>query len=126
MPLGTRRVFALRLTVEDSDNVTAPVLADAVISLAVPLIVVGRAVQVSEAPDASTPNGKLPAEQFAPLAANAVAVAALPVVLPDEPETLPVTFPVRLPLNVPVVVPGSVGLVGIDSVMAPVEALAVI
>jgi hypothetical protein len=67
------------LTVEDSDNVTAPVLADAVISLAVPLIVVGRAVQVSEAPDASTPSGKLPAEQFAPLAASAVDVEALPV-----------------------------------------------
>ena len=29
-----------------------------------------------------------------------VAVAALPVVLPEEPETLPVTFPVRAPKNV--------------------------
>ena len=124
--MGTRKVFDVRLTVDGSDSVTAPVEADALISFAVPAIVVGRAVQLSAAPDALTPSGNWPAEQFAPLAASAVAVAALPVVLPDEPETLPVTFPVRLPLNVPVVVPGSVGLVGIDSVMAPVEALAVI
>ena len=33
--------------------------------------------------------------------AKAVAVAALPVVEPDEPETLPVTLPVRLPSKVP-------------------------
>jgi len=60
------------------------------------------------------------------LAARAVAVAALPVVLLEEPVTLPVMFPVKLPENVPVVVPGSVGLVGIDNVIAPVLALAVI
>ena len=32
--------------------------------------------------------------------ANAVAVAALPVVDPDEPDTLPVTLPVKPPTNV--------------------------
>ena len=36
--------------------------------------------------------------------ANAVAVAALPVVDPDVPETLPVTLPVRFPMNVVAVV----------------------
>ena len=36
--------------------------------------------------------------------ANAVAVAALPVVDPDVPETLPVTLPVRFPINVVAVV----------------------
>ena len=36
--------------------------------------------------------------------ANAVAVAAFPVLDPDEPETLPVTLPVRFPMNVVAVV----------------------
>ena len=36
--------------------------------------------------------------------ASFVAVAALPVVDPDEPETLPVTLPVRFPMNVVAVV----------------------
>ncbi len=36
--------------------------------------------------------------------ANFVAVAALPVVDPDVPETLPVTLPVRFPINVVAVV----------------------
>jgi len=48
-------------------------------------------------------------------AARAVAVDALPV-----------TFPVSGPLNVPVVVPGSVGDDGIERVIAPVDAEAVI
>jgi len=45
--------------------------------------------------------------------ARAVAVAAFPVVEPDEPETLPVTLPVRFPVNVPAIapVPVMVGLV---------------
>ncbi len=55
------------------------------------------------------------AEQSAGFAASAVAVSALPV-----------TLPVKFPLNVPVVVPGSVGLVGMLRVIAPVLALAAI
>ena len=44
---------------------------------------------------------------------NAVAVAAFPVVDPEEPDTLPVTLPVILPVNVPAIapVPVIVGLV---------------
>ena len=37
--------------------------------------------------------------------ASAVAVAALPVVDPDEPLTLPVTLPVRFPVTFPVTSP---------------------
>src|SRR6266705_2646835 len=75
-------------------------------------MVVGRAVQLSDAPEASTPNGNWPAEQLAPLAARAVAV-----------EAFPVTAPVRLPKKVPVVVPGSVGFVGIESVHDPLPVI---
>ncbi len=77
--LGTRRVFNVRSTVDGSESVTAPVEADALISFAVPAIVVGRAVQDSDAPDAFTPSGNWPAEQLAPFAARAVDVEALPV-----------------------------------------------
>jgi hypothetical protein len=52
--------------------------------------------------------------KFTPLIAravcSAVAVAALPVVEPEEPDTFPVTLPVRLPEKVPVTVPVKVGL----------------
>ncbi len=58
------------------DSVTAPVEALAVIWLAVPVMVVGSAVQVSAAPEASTPSGNVPAAQLAPFAASAVADAA--------------------------------------------------
>ena len=34
-----------------------------------------------------------------------VAVAAFPVQLPEEPETLPVTSPVKSPVNVPAIAP---------------------
>lgn len=60
-------------------SVIAPVAADAVIWFAVPAIVVGSAVQDSAAHDVSTPRGKLPAIQFAPFAAPAVASDAVPV-----------------------------------------------
>jgi len=76
--LGTRRVFDVRTTDDGNDSVTAPVEADAVISFEVPAMVVGRAVQLSAAPLASTPSGNWPAVQFVPLAASAVAVATLP------------------------------------------------
>jgi hypothetical protein len=36
---------------------------------------------------------------------NFVAVAALPVQLPEEPLTLPVTLPVKLPVTLPVKLP---------------------
>jgi hypothetical protein len=36
---------------------------------------------------------------------NFVAVAALPVQLPEEPLTLPVTLPVKLPVTLPVTLP---------------------
>jgi len=113
--------------VAGKDSVTAPVDALAVIWFAVPAMVVGSAVQLSAAPKASTPRGNCPALQLAPFAASAVAVAALPVVLPEEPVTLPVTLPVRAPVKLvevtevrPVIVAGS------DNVIAPVEADAVI
>ena len=41
------------------------------------------------------------APQSEGLAARAVAVAAFPVVLPEDPDTLPVTSPVRLPVTSP-------------------------
>ncbi len=44
-------------------------------------------VHDSTAPEASTPKGYSPAEQFAPLAAKAVAVPALPEI---EPVALPI------------------------------------
>lgn len=44
---------------------------------------VHASVQVSAAPEASTPSGKEPAEQFAPFAARADAVPALPVHVPE-------------------------------------------
>ena len=49
----------------------------------------------------------MPSKETPPIVlafANAVAVAALPVVDPDVPETLPVTLPVRFPINVVAVV----------------------
>jgi hypothetical protein len=55
-----------------------------------------------------------------PSVVNGVLVSArAPVIVAAVPLTLPVTFPVRFPLNVPVVVPGSVGLLGIESVQLP-------
>jgi hypothetical protein len=41
-------------------------------------MVVGSAVQFSALPEASTPSGNVPAEQFAGFAASAVAVATAP------------------------------------------------
>jgi hypothetical protein len=59
-----------------------------------------------------------------------VAVAALPVVEPDEPDTLPVTLPVRLPVKVPAIAPvpvmvGSaiVGLVPKTAAPVPVSSV---
>ena len=45
-----------------------------------------------------------------PAASAKVTVPALPVVLPEEPETLPVTLPVRLPVTSPVKPPVAVAV----------------
>ena len=67
--------------VAGSERVIAPVDALAVIWFAVPVMVVGNAVQLSAAPEELTPSGNCPALQFAPFAASAVAVPALPVIV---------------------------------------------
>ena len=56
-----------------------PVAPDAAIWPVVPLILVGRGVHDSEAPNASTPMGKFPAAQFAPLDAREVEVVEFPL-----------------------------------------------
>ena len=82
--------------VAGSDRVTAPVEALAVIWLAVPVMLVGSAVQDSAAPEASTPSGNVPAAQLDGFAASAVAVPAFPAIFvvhpgypPDSANTCP-------------------------------------
>ena len=73
------------------------------------VILFGTSASAMEAQVRSPLAAIVVAKAFAPqsvgLAARAVAVAALPVVLPEEPDTLPVTLPVRLPATSPVNAP---------------------
>jgi hypothetical protein len=85
------------------DKVTAPVDADAVIWFDVPEMVVGRAVQLSEFPLASTPSGKVPAEQLLPFDARATEVVAATVPLPLTDKLAPVPITIAAAVFVPLV-----------------------
>lgn len=91
---------------------TEPVIVAVTVSAAsVPTLVseeettlLASAVPVNVPAAAATVIGAVPSK-LTPLIArgvcNAVAVAALPVVEPEDPDTLPVTLPVRLPVTLP-------------------------
>ena len=52
---------------------------------------------------------------------RAVAVAAFPVVDPEDPDVLPVTFPVKLPVTSPVTLPTRLPLMFPDAVTVPTD-----
>jgi hypothetical protein len=84
--------------------VIAPVEAETEIWLAVPASVVGRAVQPSELPFASTPVANEPEEQLVPLAARAIAVVAEIVPLPEADRLAPVPTTIAAEAFVPLVI----------------------
>ena len=86
---GSLRVTAALPLTLTASPVLSPVLSAIVISRAVPqLAVVTLAVPLNEVP------------LMVRAVCNFVAVAALPVHEPEEPEQFPVTFPLSAPLNV--------------------------
>ena len=78
-----------------------------------------RAVPVNVTADAGTMMFAEPSKETPLMVCGncrAAAVAAFPVVLPDDPETFPVTLPVRFPVTLPVKLPVAVPIFGETSV----------
>ena len=98
-------VSAPCVPVAPSTNTGYTVSSVLLLAVTVTLVAIAAVPDVSWLPAESTPGSVIaavPSKFTPPIAlavANAVAVAALPVHDPDEPDALPVTLPVKAPTN---------------------------